>query len=81
MSSSSTTACSRSPSPSPTTPEASDILDPIMSQEDLSAWCKSLPNAEFLVNGQLLFGDHPRKVEDRPALNLEDLLQEHVYEE
>ncbi|KAI1785757.1 hypothetical protein LXA43DRAFT_1036433 [Ganoderma leucocontextum] len=81
MSSSSTTACSRSPSPSPTTPEASDTLDPIMSQEDLSAWCKSLPNAEFLINGQLPFGDHPRKVEDRPALNLEDLLQEHVYDD
>ena len=52
-----------------------------MSQEDLSAWCKSLPNAEFLVNGQLPFGDHPRKVDDQPTLNLEDLLQDHVYEE
>ena len=52
-----------------------------MSQEDLSAWCKSLPNAEFLINGQIQFGDHARKVEERPALNLEDLLQEHVYEE
>ncbi|KAI0746062.1 hypothetical protein C8Q76DRAFT_852580 [Earliella scabrosa] len=81
MSSSSTTACSRSPSPTPTTPEASDIVEPIMSQEDLSAWCKSLPNAEFLINGQIQFGDHARKVEERPALNLEDLLQEHVYED
>ncbi|KAI0744262.1 hypothetical protein C8Q80DRAFT_1185902 [Daedaleopsis nitida] len=81
MSSSSTTACSRSPSPTPTTPEASDIIEPIMSQEELSAWCKSLPNAEFLINGQIQFGDHIKKAEERPALNLEDLLQDHVYED
>ncbi|TBU37339.1 hypothetical protein BD309DRAFT_629882 [Dichomitus squalens] len=79
MSSSSTTACSRSPSPSPTTPEASDMRDPIMSQEDFSAWCKSLPSTEFLISSQLSFGEHSRKVEERPSLNLEDLLQEHVY--
>ena len=57
------------------------MRDPIMSQEDLSAWCKSLPSAEFLITGQLPFGDHTRKMEERPALNLEDLLQEHVYSE
>ncbi|RPD69671.1 hypothetical protein L226DRAFT_270231 [Lentinus tigrinus ALCF2SS1-7] len=81
MSSSSTTACSRSPSPSPTTPEAIDVVEPMMSQEELSAWCKSLPNAEFLINGDIQFPDHSRKLEERPTLNLEDLLQEHVYEE
>ncbi|KAH9895078.1 hypothetical protein C8Q73DRAFT_645606 [Cubamyces lactineus] len=81
MSSSSTTACSRSPSPSPTTPEASDTLGPIMNQEDLSAWRNSLPDAEFLINGQIDFGEHGRKDEDHAALDLEELLQEHVYED
>ncbi len=52
-----------------------------MSQEELSAWCKSLPNAEFLINGDIQYGEHVRKLEERPSLNLEDLLQEHVYEE
>lgn len=52
-----------------------------MSQEELSAWCKSLPNAEFLINGQIQFADHIKKAEERPALNLEDLLQDHIYEE
>ena len=52
-----------------------------MSQEELSAWCKSLPNAEFLISGGVQFGDHVRKLEDRQTLDLEDLLQDHVYEE
>ncbi|KAI0762137.1 hypothetical protein BD413DRAFT_585897 [Trametes elegans] len=81
MSSSSTTACSRSPSPSPATPEASDTLEPIMSQEALSAWCNSLPDAEFLINGQIKFGEHGRKGEDSAPLDLEDLLQDNVYED
>ncbi|TFK81199.1 hypothetical protein K466DRAFT_591396 [Polyporus arcularius HHB13444] len=53
----------------------------MMSQEELSAWCKSLPNAEFLINGDIQYGEHVRKLEERPSLNLEDLLQEHVYED
>ncbi|OSD07126.1 hypothetical protein PYCCODRAFT_1464228 [Trametes coccinea BRFM310] len=81
MSSSSTTACSRSPSPSPTTPEASDTLGPIMNQEDLSAWRNSLPDADFLINGDIKFGDHGRKGEDGAPLDLEELLQDHVYED
>ncbi|KAI0665918.1 hypothetical protein C8Q78DRAFT_1083487 [Trametes maxima] len=81
MSSSSTTACSRSPSPSPATPEASDTLGSIMSQEDLSAWCNSLPEAEFIINSQIKLGEHERKLEDGASLDLEDLLQDHVYED
>ncbi|KAI8993871.1 hypothetical protein BD414DRAFT_457058 [Trametes punicea] len=81
MSSSSTTACSRSPSPSPTTPEASDILGPIMNQEDLSAWRDSLPDAEFLINGEIKLGEHGRKGEECATLELEELLQDHVYED
>ncbi|KAI0369669.1 hypothetical protein BV20DRAFT_967652 [Pilatotrama ljubarskyi] len=52
-----------------------------MSQEDLSAWCSSLPDAEFLINGEIKFSPHARKREDNAALDLEDLLQDHVYED
>ncbi|KAH9859093.1 hypothetical protein C2E23DRAFT_880469 [Lenzites betulinus] len=81
MSSSSTTACSRSPSPSPATPEASDNPGPVMSQEELSAWCNSLPDAQFLIKGEIKFGQHERKLDDNPALDLEDLLQDSAYED
>ncbi|KAI0630105.1 hypothetical protein C8Q77DRAFT_1064304 [Trametes polyzona] len=81
MSSSSTTACSRSPSPSPATPEASDNVGPIMSQEDLSAWCHSLPDAEFLIKGEIQFGQRETKRDDNASLDLEDLLQDHVYDD
>ena len=77
MSSSSATACSRSPSPVPTTPDASDSIESVISQEDLSAWCKSLPGADFLLSNGMQLAEHARKTE----LSLEDLLQEHVYEE
>ena len=52
-----------------------------MSQEELSAWCKSLPNAEFLLSSGIQLAEHARKAEDNPALSLDDLLQDHVYEE
>ncbi|CDO72755.1 hypothetical protein BN946_scf184994.g7 [Trametes cinnabarina] len=81
MSSSSTTACSRSPSPSPTTPEASDTLGPIMNQDDLSAWRSSLPDADFLINGDIKFGEHGRKGDHGAPLDLEELLQGHVYDD
>ncbi|KAL1941977.1 hypothetical protein VTO73DRAFT_6507 [Trametes versicolor] len=81
MSSSSTTACSRSPSPSPATPEASDNLGPIMNQEDLSAWCNSLPDAQFLVKGEIQYGQNGGKRDANATLDLEDLLQDHVYED
>ncbi|KAH9942518.1 uncharacterized protein BXZ73DRAFT_88063 [Epithele typhae] len=79
MSSSSTTACSRSPSPVPTTPDAFDARSP----EELSSWCKSLPSTEFLLSSGLqLAADHAiRKTEERPSLSLEDLLQAHAYED
>lgn len=80
MSSSSTTACSRSSSPSPTTPESTDVSEQVFSPEDLSAWCNSLVSSGY-ANGD----------EQRPAdvshagvgqmLKLEDLLQDGLYQE
>ncbi|KAI0821700.1 hypothetical protein BC628DRAFT_1422510 [Trametes gibbosa] len=81
MSSSSTTACSRSPSPSPATPEASDNPGPVMSQEELSAWCSSLPDAQYLIKGEIKFTQHEGKLEDNHTLDLEDLLQDTAYED
>lgn len=52
-----------------------------MNQDDLSAWCNSLPDAEFLMKGEIKFGQHGGKRDGNAALDLEDLLQDHVYEE
>lgn len=77
MSSSSTTACSRSPSPS--TPEGSDSLEPAITQEVVSAWCHSLSEDGFLVPGE------PFETTDKegraPALDLGDLIQDDAYDE
>ncbi|TCD67856.1 SPT3 Dosage dependent suppressor of Ty-induced promoter mutations-like protein [Steccherinum ochraceum] len=74
MSSSSTTACSRSPSPAtPATPD-SDNIDNVVTQEDLAAWCHSLSPAGFLIGEESTFStataalkktvSHPLKLED-----------------
>ncbi|KAH8107797.1 hypothetical protein BXZ70DRAFT_912659 [Cristinia sonorae] len=72
MSSSSTTACSRSPSPAtPATPD-SDNLDNVVTQEDLAAWCHSLSPAGFLIGEESNFAAASlRKNAGRP-LKLED---------
>ncbi|CAL1707255.1 unnamed protein product [Somion occarium] len=76
MSSSSTTACSRSPSPaSPATPESCDNLDSVVTQEDLAAWCHSLSPAGFLIGDESHFGEHVKKREGH-ALELADIIQE-----
>lgn len=78
MSSSSTTACSRSPSPS--TPEGSDNLDPTITQEAVDAWCHSLSQDGFLIPDEHSFetADKEGRV---PALDLGDLIQDDAYEE
>lgn len=80
MSSSSTTACSRSSSPSPATPESTDVSEQIFSPEDLSAWCNSLVSSGYAN------GDEQRPVDVSHAgvgqmLKLEDLLQDGLYQE
>lgn len=52
-----------------------------MNQEDLSAWCNSLPDAQFLVKGEIQYGQNGGKRDANATLDLEDLLQDHVYEE
>lgn len=76
MSSSSTTACSRSPSPA--TPESSDSLEPALNQDDLSAWCQSLSPTDYPMSAEPHMG---MKNEDERILDLEDLLQEGSYDE
>ncbi|KAL6310416.1 hypothetical protein BKA93DRAFT_755994 [Sparassis latifolia] len=79
MSSSSTTACSRSPSPSPATPDSSDTLEPVVTQEELVAWCNSLSSG-FLVGDEAQFLDNDKR-EQGQILDLEDLLQVTAYED
>lgn len=77
MSSSSTTACSRSPSPS--TPEGSDNLDPAITQEVVNAWCHSLTQDGYLISDdQFLSADKEGRA---PALDIGDLIQEDAYDE
>lgn len=75
MSSSSTTACSRSPSPA--TPDASDTLDPAVTQEVVDAWCHSLSPDSFVGP------DSQYETTDKEAnsLELDDLIQDDAYEE
>lgn len=77
MSSSSTTACSRSPSPA--TPEASDTLDPAVSQDVVNAWCQSLSPDPF-VGADVQYGS-PDKEGTPASLELDDLIQDDAYEE
>lgn len=80
MSSSSTTAASRSPSPSPATPESSDNLEPVVHQGDISRWCNSLPPGHFLAGEDILAAEQDKRVEGH-VLELEDLLQDGAYAE
>ncbi|KAH9951532.1 hypothetical protein B0H21DRAFT_716410 [Amylocystis lapponica] len=80
MSSSSTTACSRSPSPSPATPESQDSLEPCVNREDLSAWCHSLSPSSFLVGNDAPFSDS-NKAEDSRILDIAELLQDSAYDD
>ena len=77
MSSSSTTACSRSPSPS--TPEGSDNLDPAITQEVVDAWCHSLSQDGFCIPDEPF--DSADKEGRAPTLDLGDLIQDDAYEE
>ncbi|KAL4254285.1 hypothetical protein ABKN59_002888 [Abortiporus biennis] len=75
MSSSSTTACSRSPSPtSPATPASSDTLEPVVTQEDLAAWCQSLSPAGFLINDPSHFA-HAFKSEPS-SIDFDDIIHD-----
>ncbi|KAK7685167.1 hypothetical protein QCA50_011530 [Cerrena zonata] len=81
MSSSSTTACSRSPSPAtPATPESSDTLEPVATQEDLVPWLHSLSPNDFLIGNESPFVEHTKQSEGHP-LELEDIIQEDVMAE
>ncbi|KZT72236.1 hypothetical protein DAEQUDRAFT_686657 [Daedalea quercina L-15889] len=80
MSSSSTTACSRSSSPSPATPESTDVSEQVFSPGDLSAWCNSLVTPGYANE------DEQRPLDASHAnvgqmLKLEDLLQDGLYQE
>ena len=72
MSSSSTTAGSRSPSPA--TPEASDTLDPAVTQEVVNAWCHSLSQ-----DGYYEPFEHDK--EYVAQLDIGDLIQDDAYDE
>ncbi|KAI0696693.1 hypothetical protein BC835DRAFT_1341025 [Cytidiella melzeri] len=73
MSTSSTTACSRSPSPA--TPEATDNLDSAITQEVVNAWCNSLSQDGFFVRSE------PYDKEPVAQLELGDLIQDDAYDD
>ena len=75
MSASSTTACSRSPSPA--TPEATDNLDPVITQEVVNAWCHSLSQDAFFITNEAFENDK----EHVAPLDLGDLIQDDAYDE
>ncbi|KAF7793881.1 hypothetical protein EIP86_005003 [Pleurotus ostreatoroseus] len=77
MSSSSTTACSRSPSPA--TPDASDSLDPALTQEVVNAWCHSL-SPESYVGSDSQY-EAQDKDDTAASLELDDLIQDDAYDE
>ncbi|TFK44341.1 hypothetical protein BDQ12DRAFT_593514 [Crucibulum laeve] len=83
MSSSSTTATG-SRSPSPLTPEASDSLDPVAIQcdDDISSWYSMNPakgpHAQW-IDQSLYMPSH--KSEDDQMLRLDELLEQHAYDE
>ncbi|KAH9839336.1 uncharacterized protein C8Q71DRAFT_806502 [Rhodofomes roseus] len=80
MSSSSTTACSRSSSPSPATPESTDVPEQVFSTEDLSAWCNSLVMSSY-SNGHEQRQADASHANVAQMLKLEDLLQDALYQE
>ncbi|KAI0093112.1 hypothetical protein BDY19DRAFT_922042 [Irpex rosettiformis] len=75
MSTSSTTACSRSSTPA--TPEATDNLDPAITQEVVNAWCHSLSQDAFFVHDEP-FGNDKEQI---PPLDLGDLIQDDAYDD
>ena len=75
MSTSSTTACSRSSSPA--TPDATDNLDRAITQEVVNAWCHSLSQDGFFVPDEHYENDK----EHVAQLDLGDLIQEDAYDE
>ncbi|KAI0339766.1 hypothetical protein BDW22DRAFT_1379742 [Trametopsis cervina] len=75
MSSSSTTAGSRSPSPA--TPEAIDNLDPALTQDVVNAWCNSLSEDGFYMQEDTLENDK----EPIAQLDLRDLIQDDAYDD
>ena len=80
MSSSSTTACSRSPSPAtPATPE-SDTLEPVTNQQDLVPWLHSLSSNDFLIGSESPFAEHVKHKEGH-ILELGDIIQEEIMAE
>lgn len=83
MSSSSSATATGSRSASPATPEAFDSLDPIAIHNDLDSWYLSsmqppkssqwdINSPEFMV---------PRKTEDDQMLHLDELIEQHAYDE
>jgi uncharacterized protein len=84
MSSSSATACSRSPSPS--TPESSDIFDSSSFQQTLESWYSTHSPEGAGVEHQM-WSKGPQelsqllKKDELGALSFHDLIQEQVFDE
>lgn len=75
MSASSVTACSRSPSP--TTPDSSDTLDPALFRTTLQSWCTTFDSDQqmWAHDQDLLAKD------DLQPLSFHDLIQEQMFDE
>ncbi|KAG6885909.1 hypothetical protein C0993_007927 [Termitomyces sp. T159_Od127] len=86
MSSSSSTATTGSRSPSPSTPEATDSLDSVAVQSDLDSWYLSSMQQSKALDTQMPWEmtpafSTPRKSEDDHMLRLEELIEQHAYDD
>lgn len=79
MSSSSATACSRSPSPD--TPESAEVLDPALFESTLQSWCSTFDS------GSEMWSKDPHEIssmlskDDHQPLDFHDLIQEQMFDE
>lgn len=75
----SSSSCSRSPSPSPATPESMDGFDSALHRSDLSAWYTSLSPSQYSP-GDETHNRNTGKPDASQILELEDLLHDGAFD-
>jgi len=72
-----------SPLSSPTTPEPSDCLEPFTENEldQSSSWYLSMHPSKTPWTSDSSLYSNPQKIEDEQMLRLDELIEQHAYEE
>ena len=68
-------------SSSPETPETSDVPHNVTIQGELPSWYSSLPISKDVSTAAVWDGDPFQKPDDERMLQLDDIIQEHAYDE